>query len=85
MTDARLACRITIAVLAGPPFPLVFREEKELMGRGISTAMTGVVAESAALRRHGHGRGAWPAWLQAPWLREPGSGVRAWPGPRVLQ
>ena len=47
MTDARLACRITIAVLAGPPFPLVFREEKELMGRGISTAMTGVVAESA--------------------------------------
>ena len=31
----------------GPPFPARFREEKELMGRGISTAMTGVVAESA--------------------------------------
>jgi hypothetical protein len=35
MTDACMACRIMIAVLAALPFsfPLIFREKKELMGR----------------------------------------------------
>jgi hypothetical protein len=33
MTDARVACRITIAVLAVLPFPLIFRKKKELMGK----------------------------------------------------
>ena len=33
MTDARVACRVTIAVLAVLPFPLIFREKKELMGK----------------------------------------------------
>jgi hypothetical protein len=28
MTDARLACCFTIAVLAVLPFPLIFREKK---------------------------------------------------------
>jgi hypothetical protein len=28
MTDARVACRVTIAVLAVLPFPLIFREKK---------------------------------------------------------
>lgn len=36
MTDARVACRIMIAVLVALPFsfPLIFREKKELMGKG---------------------------------------------------
>ena len=33
MTDARVACCVTIAVLAVLPFPLIFREKKELMGK----------------------------------------------------
>jgi hypothetical protein len=28
MTDARVTCRVTIAVLAVLPFPLIFREKK---------------------------------------------------------
>jgi hypothetical protein len=28
MTDARVACCVTIAVLAVLPFPLIFREKK---------------------------------------------------------
>ena len=90
MTDACVACRIMIAVLAALPFsfPLIFREKKELMGKernlddGCDGRGHGV---RAAFRWRGPGRGAWPAWLQAAWLREPGSGVRAWPDPGVLQ
>jgi|HubBroStandDraft_3_1064219.scaffolds.fasta_scaffold07442_2 hypothetical protein len=35
MTDSRLACIVTMAVLAALPFsfPFIFREKKELTGR----------------------------------------------------
>jgi hypothetical protein len=34
MTDARVACCFTIAVLAVLPFPLIFREKKWADGKG---------------------------------------------------
>lgn len=75
----------------GPPFsfPLIFREKKELTGKegnlDDGCGGHGHRIGAAALRRDGPGRGAWPASLQAAWLREPGSGVRARPGARVLR
>ena len=73
----------------GPPFPAHFRRRKELMGkeRDLHDRWDGRGrgVRAAALRRHGPGRGAWRASLQAAWLREPGSGVRAWPDPGVLR
>jgi hypothetical protein len=51
------------------------------------TDVADVVTESVLLPCGGTvvGGGAWPASLQAAWLREPGSGARARPGPRVLR
>ena len=51
------------------------------------TDVADVVTESVLLPSGGTVLGGepWPASLQAAWLREPGAGVRARPGPRVLR